>query len=105
MFKNKTRDKRINPLNTIVVVLLLAFPTRIPAQSPYIDSLKKELKKYPENLVLGLKLASAHLKSGNIDTAQLLYTEIAKQCQPPAISAKCKIRDGAQTKADTTATV
>jgi two-component system NarL family sensor kinase len=80
MVKNQARHKRVNPLNIIVVVLLL-FPIRILAQSHYIDSLNNELKKHPDNLVLRLKLASAHLKSGNIDTAQELYTKVAAAVQ------------------------
>lgn len=52
-------------------------PIRILAQSPHIDSLTAKLKRYPDNIALRLELANAHLKGGTIDTAQLLFTEVA----------------------------
>jgi two-component system NarL family sensor kinase len=64
-----------------LALMLLLSPIRILAQSALIDSLNTELKKYPENIALRLKLANAQLKGGNIDSAQLLFTEVATMAE------------------------
>ncbi|WP_162499781.1 tetratricopeptide repeat-containing sensor histidine kinase [Mucilaginibacter terrigena] len=76
MYKSKNQFT-MRALCRFLIVLLLLSPIRILAQSPHIDSLNAELKKYPDNLMLRLKLAKAQLDGGNIDTAQLLYAEVA----------------------------
>jgi two-component system NarL family sensor kinase len=76
MRKIKTLHKRPAFYVFLALILLLS-PIRILAQSALIDSLNTELKKYPENITLRLKLANAQLKGGNIDSAQLLFTEVA----------------------------
>jgi two-component system NarL family sensor kinase len=76
MRKIKTLHKR-PAFYAFLAFLLLLSPIRILAQSALIDSLNTELKKYPENITLRLKLANAQLKGGNIDSAQLLFTEVA----------------------------
>lgn len=63
--------------------MLLLSPIRVLAQSPRIDSLTTELKRHPDNITLRLKLANAQLKGGNIDTAQLLFTEVVTLAEKP----------------------
>ncbi|MFD0766960.1 tetratricopeptide repeat protein [Mucilaginibacter lutimaris] len=60
-----------------LALLLLMSPIRIIAQPGHTDTLAAELKKFPDNITLRLKLANAQLKSGNIDTAQILFAEVA----------------------------
>ncbi|MGY4537912.1 two-component system NarL family sensor kinase [Mucilaginibacter sp. UYNi724] len=76
MYKNKFQFKRHAFLKFLTVIILMS-PIRILAQSPHIDSLTAKLKHYPDNIALRLELANAQLKGGNIDTAQLLFTEVA----------------------------
>ncbi|MET3981228.1 two-component system NarL family sensor kinase [Mucilaginibacter sp. UYP25] len=76
MYKNKFQFKRHAFLKFLTVIILMS-PIRILAQSPHIDSLTAKLKRYPDNIALRLELANAHLKGGTIDTAQLLFTEVA----------------------------
>lgn len=43
------------------------------------DSLLNEFRKHPDNLILKLGAGMAQLKSGNADTAEILFTETAAQ--------------------------
>jgi two-component system NarL family sensor kinase len=76
MRKTKPVYKRLSLFKILVLILLLS-PIRILAQNASIAQLNTELKKYPDNIALRLKLAKAQLNGGNIDTAQLLFNEVA----------------------------
>jgi two-component system NarL family sensor kinase len=60
---------------TLITILLFCLVLVARGQET-LDKLTAEFKKHPTDLELKLKLATAHVKASNIDTAELLFTEI-----------------------------
>src|SRR6478735_6719321 len=82
MYKNQIQFKATAFFKFLALLLLMS-PIRTIAQPSHIDRLAAELKKFPDNITLRLKLANVQLKSGNIDTAQILFAEVAVLANKP----------------------
>jgi len=64
----------------VVLVLLCSINTLVYANKR-ADSLLNEFKKHPDNLALKLEAGIAYSKSGNVDTAEVLFNETAAEAQ------------------------
>lgn len=63
----------------VCILILLCGISTLMYANKRADSLLIEFKKHPDNLALKLEAGIAYLKSGNIDTAEILFNETAAE--------------------------